>query len=549
MTTYSRFASLSSATEPQHTRSEATRLLCAGVYFDGVFRQRVIEQLVEHEERPVAPSLGFDALQVLAHAHRSRRQEAQAALYLLVAWAGFIGFGLVGIGSEEVLLPIPWFAAYMLVCGASWAEQGMPFAIFILGRSVIKEATRGTLKRALLKRVLVPLGRFLLTVAYWALAVFALFRGADAWAALVFPALLVLPVQAYRAQVVSVMRRSLSRAAFATEPRAKLPDSAQYQRIGAAIDREQHAGMVIYDPFKPFVGAGEPYKPWSVVTELRSKAGQSPQAGALTAREVIDLIRPRLEALATSAAAASRDRLRSIEIDEVVYMPVGLSRSQLEFQPAQIRQQVNGAVGEGGEARRHFLRIRVGAWDERIGISLLVRVHTQGGMLVLEVVPHVLAPVRHEFGSVDVVAASGTGGLLRQALSGLFVSPAANPAAGASLIVTTVSLLRVWLTMPDRAPLDAPAASVRELGSVSDLSLFQEMDISRYVRTLQDRIASGVEDALRQKGYETGEFQQYIINVSGGGVFIGGMSGGAVATGNWASARHVSATDMKGDMP
>ncbi|TQF07027.1 hypothetical protein E6W39_38645 [Kitasatospora acidiphila] len=543
MTTYSRFVSLSSATEPQHTRSEATRLLCAGVYFDGEFRQRVIEQLVEHEERPVAPSLGIDALQVLAHAIRSRRQEAQAALYLLVIWAGFIVFGLFGIGSEEVLLPVPWFAAYMVVCVMSWAAQGGPIAIFVLGRSVIKEATRGRLKRVL------PLVPFLVTVAYWALAVFALFRGADAWAALVFPALLVLPVQAYRAQVVSVMRRSLSRTAHATEPRAKLPDSAQYQRIGAAIDREQHAGMVIYDPFKPFVGAGEPYKPWSVVTELRSKAGQPPQPEALTAREVIDLIRPRLEALATSAAATSRDRLRSIEIDEVVYMPVGLSRSQLEFQPAQIRQQVNGAVGEGGEARRHFLRIRVGAWDERIGLSLLVRVHTQGGMLVLEVVPHVLAPVRHEFSSVDVVAARGTGGLLRQAVSGLFVSPAANPAAGVSLILTTVSLLRVWLTMPHRAPLDAPAASVRELGSVSDLSLFQEMDISRYVRTLQDRIASGVEDALRQKGYETGEFQQYIINVSGGGVFIGGMSGGAVAMGKWASARHVSATEMKGNMP
>ncbi|MFJ7246328.1 hypothetical protein ACIQWA_16970 [Kitasatospora sp. NPDC098652] len=543
MTTSSRFVSLSSAIEPRYARSEATRLLCAGVYFDGEFRQRVIEQLVEHEERPVAPSLGIDALQVLAHAHRSRRWEAQTALYLLVIWVGFIVFGLFGIGSDEVLPAIPWFVAYTMVCMTSWAVQGTPLAIFVLGRSVVKEATRGRLGKVL------PLGAFLVTVAYWGLAVFALFRGVDAWAALVFPALLALPVQAYRTQVVSVMRLSLSRTAFATQPRAKLPDRAQYQRIGAAIDREQHAGMVIYDPFKPFVGAGEPYKPWSVVTELRSKAGQHPRPEALTAREVIDLIRPRLEALATSAAATSRDRLRSIEIDEVVYMPAGLSRSQLDFQPAQIRQQINGAVGEGGEARRHFLRIRVGAWDERIGLSLLVRVHTQGGMLVLEVVPHVLAPIRHEFNSVDVVAARGAAGPLRQAVSALFVSPAANPAAGVSLVGTTMSLLRVWLTMPHQAPLDAPAASVRELGSVSDLSLFQEMDINRYVRTLQDRIASGVEDALRQKGYETSEFQQYIINVSGDGMFIGGMSGGAVAMGAWASAHNVSAMDMKGNTP
>ena len=51
---------------PPAFRTEATRLLSAGVYFDTGFRTRVIEELVEHEERPVAPSLGIDALPVLA---------------------------------------------------------------------------------------------------------------------------------------------------------------------------------------------------------------------------------------------------------------------------------------------------------------------------------------------------------------------------------------------------------------------------------------------------------------------------------------------------
>ncbi len=96
---------------PQHIRSEATRLLCAGAYFDGEFRRRVIEQLVEHEERPVAPSLGIDALPVLAHALRARRREAEVGLVLLGIWALFIAFGLSGTGSAT-FLPIPWFLAY-----------------------------------------------------------------------------------------------------------------------------------------------------------------------------------------------------------------------------------------------------------------------------------------------------------------------------------------------------------------------------------------------------------------------------------------------------
>ncbi|WP_406365844.1 hypothetical protein [Streptomyces sp. NBC_01546] len=75
---------------------------------------------------------------------------------------------------------------------------------------------------------------------------------------------------------------------------------------------------------------------------------------------------------------------------------------------------------------------------------------------------------------------------------------------------------------------------------MKDIYLFQEMDISRYVRTLQDRIASGVQDALRTKGYETGGFEQYVVSVSGGGVFIGAMSGGAAATGRGARALDAS---------
>ncbi len=267
----------------------------------------------------------------------------------------------------------------------------------------------------------------------------------------------------------------------------------------------------------------------------------------LTGREVIDLIKPRLEALRTSAADTSRDRLRSLEIDELVYLPVGRERGQIAYDPASVRQHLDGAVGEGGEARRHFLRVRVGAWDEQVGVSLLVRVHTQGGMLVLEVVPHVLTPVRPEFKSVDVIAAGDAEGPLRDVVRSLLTGPSAGFAAGVSLLHTAVSVFRTWLTMPQYALPDGPAASVRELGSVKEVSLLQEMDISRYVKTLQDRIASGVREALHSKGYEMGEFEQYIVNVSGGGVFIGEMSGGAVATGERASAKQVDASvDAKG---
>lgn len=547
-------AALATDAVPQHSRSEATRLLCAGVWFDSEFRRRVIEQLVEHEERPIAPSLGIDALPVLAHALQARRREAETGAALLALWVLFIGLGLADVGSQTVL-PVPWFVAYGMVCFVCWTLRGSRGAVFGLGRGVLKEATRGRLKAVL------PVVPFAVTTAYWVAVAVSLFAGANVAAAVVFPVLMVLPVWAHRTHVVAVMREKLRRGAYAEMPRERLPDTPQYRRIGAAIDREQHASLTIYDPFRPFVGAGEPYQPWSVVAELKGRKawGAAPKpvdparpaagpvgASLLTGREVVELIKPRLEALRASAAETSRDRLRFLEVDEVVYLPVGVARGRVRYEPARIQEHLDDAVGEGAEGRRHFLRVRLGAWDEQVGISLLVRVHTQGGMLVLEVVPHVLSPVRPEFRSVDVVAARGEGSGLRDAVIAVLTSPAAGVAAGSSLVSTALSVFRTWLTLPQHALPDGPVTSVRELGSVKEVSLFQEMDISRYVRTLQDRIASGVQEALRTKGYETGEFEQYVVSVSGGGVFIGSMSGGAVATGERASAKHGDAAAVKG---
>ncbi|CAM5398753.1 helix-turn-helix domain-containing protein [Streptomyces narbonensis] len=55
-------------------------------YLDDGFRDAVIEQLYVHEERFAAPSLGFDASRVLAHALRARRVELAWAAGILALW-------------------------------------------------------------------------------------------------------------------------------------------------------------------------------------------------------------------------------------------------------------------------------------------------------------------------------------------------------------------------------------------------------------------------------------------------------------------------------
>lgn len=567
-------------------RTEATRLLCAGTHLDAVFRRRVIDELVGHAERPVAPQFGADVLPVLAHALHARREEVRTALLLLAVWAGFLAADAVmardaledayggdaGLSLGDVLLlplrpdgpgpalpfgdvvPGRWAVSYALVALLLWSARTV--------------SGRGT-DTAVLRRVMLPaplawVRRYfgqLFTAAVWVLALrywwFALHAVTDTPYPVLFPLLLATVVWRHRSVRQGTLRATLARRAFAAAEQPALP--ARYARLRERIRREQDASLTLYDVNRPFIGAGTPRKPWSVVLELQPRnqpekslaavPGQRPPGAALlTARQIIDMIEPRLRDLRASAGDGVRDRLRALEVEEFVYLPAGVGRDEPlgpgdgsgagVYGREQVERHLAEAAGEGGEARRHFLRVRVGAWDEQVVVSLLVRVHTQGGMLVLEVVPHVLGPVVPAFREVDALVEGEPAGPLREAVRALVDGPSAGVSLGVAALGTLRSVLRVWQDRPERAAPDAPAVSLRELASTQELSLFQEMDVTRYIRTLQDRIGEGVRDALHAHGYRTDRLEQHITTIHNSGVYIEEMSGGAVATGTHGQATH-----------
>ncbi|MDX6362943.1 MAG: hypothetical protein QOC85_1953, partial [Streptomyces sp.] len=524
----------------RYARSEATRLLCAGAHLDTVFRAGVIDELIGHEERPAPPSLGVDVVSVLGHAMRARRQEAATAFVLCGIWIAFFvvevaladgwtepgGALVLGFLSLGVLFSASPVLFYAIVCALLWcarAASGWGTTMYAVSRT---ETSQLRLPRQATAWGFTFVARAL-ELGYWA---YALARILDDPFALLFPLAITFTTGVHRSHVAEVMRRELARDVFARAPAPAPAVGARQLRVAEAITREQHADVALYDAHRPFVGAGKPYEPWSFAMEITPARkprtvlnGAAPDGRSnglphdpddpgnpddpdeprapvrLTNRRIIDLVRPKLEALRESAALTSRDRLRDLEIDEFVYLPSGVGRDEGVYQPSSARLHIDESVDEGGEARRHFLRVRVGAWDEQVVVSVLVRVHTQGGMLVLEVVPHVLGPILEEYRRVDVIAGRGEGDageVLRTLLSG----PATNVVAGLSALRTVGQCLRTWLAHPEQAPPDAPLVSVRELGSTDRLSLFQEMDVSRYIKTVEDRIASGVREALRRTG-------------------------------------------------
>ncbi|MEV2255787.1 hypothetical protein AB0I94_35420 [Streptomyces sp. NPDC050147] len=600
-------------------KTEATRLLCAGVHLDAVFRRRVVSELVGHAERPVAPPLGADVLPVLAHALRARREELFTALLLAAVWIGFLVTDAVMVwdaledsrggdsgvtdgdlallafdpddlvdagpgGTFGAFVPGGWAIAYAVVVLLLWLAR------VVSGRGT----DAGILRRVELPPPLVWLRRrigWLVTAfAWWSAAAYGFFALSvirDTPYPVIFPLLIAAVVWRHQFLRKRILRTQLARQAFAETEQPRIP--RRFSRIADCIHREQNAPITLYDANRPFVGAGKPRNPWSVVLELQ-RAEKDPEGGVpgqrayepLAAREVIKMIEPRLKDLRRSAAATSVDRLRDLEIEEFVYLPAGAGRDEQLYtgqgyetaglyDPGQVARHLERAAGEGGEARRHFLRVRVGAWNEQVVLSLLVRVHTQGGMLVLEVVPHVLGPIVPEFREVDTIVASEPEGPVRDALRACVDGPAVGVAIGIAALRALPSLIpsfRLWLAQPEpsedqapapraaralrsacswlgigrpvQAPPDAPLVSLRQLASTDDLSLFQEMDVARYTRTLQDRIGEGVRDALRAGGFRTDRLEQNITQINNSGVYITEMSGGALATGSHGQATHTT---------
>ncbi|MYT33259.1 MULTISPECIES: hypothetical protein [unclassified Streptomyces] len=549
--------------------SEATRLLCAGTYLDETFRDTVIDELYVHEERFAAPSLGIDAARVLAHALRARRLELGWSAAILFTWIVVIvlsqGLALAYL-SPVILLGLARFVRRLPVAAGltgfvsfllRWYAR-ISLTLFLAGLALAAFGNESMLR--LLALAQSPTA---LLVAYLGSAVSgagttglpsgasglpsgsgwpnpaADIGGSDSavlfavWVTLALPVLVTVLVALKRGQFARALARELSRERFPdmmSDP-AEQAEGVRFQRLRERVRTEQHGPLVMYRPGDPFCGAGEPFKPWSLSVELVPRADGA--ALPLDNGEILARIVPLVEALrvpsgSPETADAVRDRLRALEVDQCVFLPVdGLpSRAAAPYAPAAFEAHRAAALEEGGETRRHFLRIRVGGWHEGVVTTVFVRVHTQGGMLMMEVAPHVLWPLRPLFQDADRIAHQYRHhDRFGKAVWALSHSPRS---AGEALLTLARGLGATWRLATEghgAALPEGPAASVRELAATGEASLFQYMDVARYLKTVQQRVAAGVTSALHDAGYQTAEFEQRIVHVADGGVYVESAQG------------------------
>ncbi|MFH7596576.1 hypothetical protein WDV06_15955 [Streptomyces racemochromogenes] len=539
--------------------SEAGRLLCAGTYLDGSYRDRVIDELYVHEERIAAPSYGFDATRVLAHALRARRVELAWAAGIIGAW--FVG-SLLTSGALALLL-VP----FLLLSLANWLRRrGNPFLrflAFVLRVYVWLTVLLGLLGLLLAGTMSGSPGGFFDDFLPFGSGSSSGYRGYDGYSGysgsggggsgdstalflwllpLVFAGLVTL-VALQRGHGARIVSRELNPTRYADQSADPVTESPRFARVRDRIRDEQRSALIMYDINEPFTGAGEPYRPWQLSVELRPRddLGVDCKPQPVSNADILRRVVPLLQALrvpsphgSPQAQAGVLDRLRELVVDECVFIPAAgfPHRDRAGQARAQFTAHRLGAVEEGGERRRHFLRIRVGGWDENLVVTVFVRVHTQGGMLMLEVAPHVLLPVRTDFQNADAEAQRFLNNTwLGKAVAALVATPGSFWGAVATLGRGVASWWRIVTGGHGGARPEGPRLSVREIASMDDGSLFHLMDLDRYLKTIQDRVVGGVTVALHEAGWHTAEFAQRAVHVAEGATFIQSVSNSAFSVG------------------
>ncbi|MFF1308796.1 hypothetical protein [Streptomyces sp. NPDC058307] len=548
------------------TPGDVTRYLCAAAYIDESFAERVVEDLLADEAGAVAASPDVDLVTVVRHSLAAQELRRRRDLRLTAAFAVL-----------AVFAPL-WLVFVTVFLSATQRVGGRP-----------SRATRGRHQ---------PEGRVLVGTAVTAgLTVLLAFAFGVLLSALPVPGFVSWLLGAYLAGVPAVLvsvavvacayvtvaghdlavdrllRTTMTREAFARQPRPTVPRRKWMAERLTAIREAQDGNVTVYSGYTPFIGYAEAASQWSLAVPLLpavNPVGGLPHrpAGpeAFTVTELVDHVRARLRATATRGTAdgtpadvaeslSSLSSLASLVVEDRVFASgtsIGdderfirtrslapaarLSADEVE----RIMERPTGAV-------RHYLAVHVPLWGGDVVPSVFLHFSTTGRTLHLHCTNHVLAPVRADYHVVDRLR----GPLSPEARRGLLLD--AVPRTGKAFYAAPFKALRQAsfdgrhgrrmtdeLKALEQDPVYDFGArlSIRELALSPDYhNYFQVVDATRITSLVERHTFAAIREFLSARGYDITDFraqQQTILNQGliqqGGTSIIGNQAIGTGAT-------------------
>src|SRR4051812_5520605 len=537
---------------------DVTRYLCAAAHVDEGFADRVVEDVLADEAGAVAPSPDVDLVTVVRHCLTAQQMRHGRDQRLTGA------FALVAVFAPLWLLLVTLFL--------STARQAA-------GRPSL--ATRGRHQ---------PEGRVLVGTAVAAgVAVLFAFALGFAVSSLPAPAFVSWLLGSYLAGVPAVLvsvtavalayvtvvrhdlavdrllRTTMTREAFARQPRPTVPPRKWMAERLAAIREAQDGNVTVYSGYTPFLGYAPAASQWALAVPLLpagARVGGVSRPGgpqAFTVTELVDNARARLSATATrgvtDAAADGEAALGFLVVQDRVFASgtaVGdderfITATSLAPAARLPADQVERIMERPTGSVRHCLAVHVPLWGGDVVPTVFLHFSTEGRTLHLHCSNHVLGPVKAEYHVVDRLR----GPLSPAARRGLLLD--AVPRTGGAFLAAPFRALRQArfeerhsrrmgdeLKALEQDPVYDFGArlSVRELAvSPNYQNYFQVVDAARITSLVERHTLAAIREFLDTRGYDITDFraqQQTILNQGliqqGGMSIIGNQAIGSGAT-------------------
>jgi hypothetical protein len=300
--------------------------------------------------------------------------------------------------------------------------------------------------------------------------------------------------------------------------------------------------VVVFRDYKPFVGAGNPYEPWSIAVPLEALPDRTPRR--LTTEALYDTIGSELDTLRRSPALAPGRRLATMTAGEQIIVSADelidhlaepaaadFLRSPKDRPYTLLRgRRVKAIKAEPVEWARYYQTYQIETWDRDFVVTVFVHVAVDAGTLYVEWTPCVLLPIRKRYQQLDQMPRSP---LLPvgQSLLDLVRLPT-------SILGRLVRLLTLIRRRPQDRGVIIPdlygsARSVRELAQDEGWhNYFQLADVERYQKMLESRLVLAVSRLMKEAGYSAASFEGQAQTVISSNVQIGSVSGNVVAGAN-----------------
>lgn len=301
-------------------------------------------------------------------------------------------------------------------------------------------------------------------------------------------------------------------------------------------DDADAAQVVVYHGYRPFVGSGTMFEPWSMALPLRPANDRKSDVRlpGFTLPELYEHLTAELLKTGRSPSLSPGHRLRELRTgDKVVISAVELV-DHVDDEVARLilpdedhsprttvaRSLVDDLMSRPMEWMRHYRAFQVETWDRDVVVSAYLTLGLDDEMLYAEWTPCILHPIEERHREIDVLPEQSVRPFLEAVLDLVKF-----PATFAKRFATAVN----WMTplhqaegtyVPERY---GAKTSLRELAGRREVdNYFQLTDVERYIKVLESRLLRTLGEFLESRGISVTEFMEQAMQVTNNNVHITG---------------------------